>query len=55
MEKISWTDRGRNEEVLDRVKEERKVLYMKKGRKDKWVGDIFRRNYLLKHFIEKKL
>ena len=26
MEKISWTDRVRNEEVLQRVKEERNVL-----------------------------
>jgi hypothetical protein len=26
MEKISWTDRGRNEEVLHRVKEERNIL-----------------------------
>jgi hypothetical protein len=26
MEKISWTDRVRNEEVLHRVKEERNVL-----------------------------
>ena len=27
MEKISWTDHARNEEVLDRVKEERDTLY----------------------------
>jgi hypothetical protein len=26
MEKISWTDRVRNEEVLHRVKEERNIL-----------------------------
>jgi len=26
MEKISWTDRVRNEEVLQRVKEERNTL-----------------------------
>jgi hypothetical protein len=27
MEKISWTDRVRNEEVLHRVKEERGMLF----------------------------
>jgi len=54
-EKISWTDHGRNEEVLHRIKEERNVLYTIKGRNYKWNGDIFRRNCLLKHFIEGKL
>jgi hypothetical protein len=33
MEKISWTDRVKNEEVLQRVKDERNVLLtMKEGR-----------------------
>jgi hypothetical protein len=33
MEKVSWTDRVRNEEVLHRVKEERNVLHtVKEGR-----------------------
>jgi hypothetical protein len=27
MEKISWTDRERNEEVLHRVKEERNIVH----------------------------
>jgi hypothetical protein len=31
MEKISWTDRVRNEEVLHRVKEERNILHTVKG------------------------
>jgi len=34
MEKISWTDRVRNEEVLLRVKEGRNVLRTVKGRKE---------------------
>jgi hypothetical protein len=54
-EKISWTDHGRNKEVLLTVKEERDVLYTIKRRKDKLIGDIFRRNCLLKHFIEGEL
>jgi hypothetical protein len=32
MEKISWTDRVRNEEVLHRVKEERNILHTVKRR-----------------------
>jgi len=43
---------GGIEGVLHRVKEGRNVLYTIKGRKDKWNGDIFRRNCLPKHFIE---
>jgi hypothetical protein len=32
-EKISWTDHRRNEEVLQRVKEERNILHAIKRRK----------------------
>jgi hypothetical protein len=55
MEKISWTDRVRNEEVLHRVKEERNIVHTIKRRKVNWVGHILRRNCLLKHVIEGKL
>jgi hypothetical protein len=55
MEKISWTDRVRNEEVLHRVKEERNILHTVKGRKANWIGHILRRNCLLKHVMEGKL
>jgi hypothetical protein len=55
MEKISWTDRVRNEEVLQRVKEERTILHTIKRRKGSWIGHILRRNFLLKHVIEGKL
>jgi hypothetical protein len=40
MEKISWTDRVRNEEVLHRVK----ILHTVKRRKANWSGHILRRN-----------
>jgi hypothetical protein len=33
MEKISWTDRVRNEEVLRRVKEERNIVHTIKRKK----------------------
>jgi hypothetical protein len=55
MEKISWTDRVRNEEVLHRVKEERNILHTIKRRKANWIAHILRRNCLLKHVIEGKL
>jgi hypothetical protein len=33
MEKISWTDRVKNEELLQRVKEERNIVHrIKKGK-----------------------
>jgi hypothetical protein len=54
MEKISWTDRVRNE-VLHRVKEERNILHTIKRRKGNWIGHILHRNCLLKHVIEGKL
>jgi hypothetical protein len=50
---ISWTDRVRNEEVLQRVKEERNIVHTIK-RKANLSGHILRRNCLLKHVIEGK-
>jgi hypothetical protein len=55
MKKISWTDRVRNEEVLQRVKKERNILHTIKRRKAKWIGYILCRNCLLKHVIEGKI
>jgi hypothetical protein len=52
---ITWTNRVRNEEVLHRVKEERNSLHTIKRRKANWIGNILRRNCLLKHVIEVKL
>ena len=55
MEKISWTDRVRNEEVLRRVKEQRNIVHTVKERKDNWIGHILRRNCLLKQSTERKI
>jgi hypothetical protein len=55
MEKISWTDRVRNEEVLHRVKEERNIVHTIKRRNANWIGHILRRHCLLKHVTEEKL
>ena len=55
MEKISWTDHVRNEEVLLRVKEQRNILHEITKRKANWIGHILRRNCLLKQVIEGKI
>jgi hypothetical protein len=54
MEKISWTDRVRNEEVLHRVKEERNILHTIKRRKANWIGHILRKNCLLKQLLKER-
>jgi len=55
MEKISWTDHVRNEEVLLRVKEQRNILHEKRKRKANWIGHILCRNCLLQRVIEGKI
>jgi len=51
MEKISWTNLVRNEEVLTRLEEERNILQILPRRKCNWIGHIC----LLKHVIEGKI
>jgi hypothetical protein len=55
MEKTSWTDHVRNEEVLLRVKEQRNVLHEIRKRKANWIGHILRRNCLLQRVTERKI
>ena len=55
MEKISWTDHVRNEEVLLRVNELRNILHEIRKRKANWIGHILRRNCLLEQVIEGKI
>ena len=55
MEKISWTDHVRNEEVLLRVKEQSNILHEISKRKANWIGHILRRNCLLQRVIEGKI
>ena len=54
MEKISWTDHVRYEEVLLRVNDERNILHEIRKRKANWIGHILRRNCHLKQVIERK-
>jgi len=55
LEKISWTDHVRNEEVLLRVNEQRNILHEIRKRKAIWIGHILCRNCLLKQVIEGKI
>jgi len=45
----------RNEEVLPRIKEVRKILHTIKRRQANWVCHILRGNCLLKRDIEEKI
>ena len=55
MEKISWTDHMRYEEVLLRVNEQINILHEIRKRKANWIGHILRRNCLLKQVIKGKI
>ena len=55
MEKISWTDHVRNEEVLLLVNEQRNILHEIRKRKANLIGHILRRNCLVKQIIEEKI
>jgi hypothetical protein len=55
MEKISWTDHVRKEEVLLTVSEQRNILHEIRKRKANWIGHILRRNCLLKEVTEGKI
>jgi hypothetical protein len=55
MEKISWTNHVRNEEVLLRVKEQRNILHEISKQEANWIGHILCRNCLLQQVIEGKI
>jgi len=52
--KISWADHVKSE-VVRSVKEERNILHKIKQRKANCVGQILRKNCLLKHVSEGKI
>jgi hypothetical protein len=55
MEKISWSDHVRNEEVLLRVKKQRDILHEIRKRKANLICNIVRKNCLLQRVIEGKI
>ena len=52
MERIKWTDKIKNEFVLQRVGEGRIMLEQIRKRKRNWLGHWLRRNCLLKDTLE---
>ena len=52
MEKIRWSEKVTNEQVLDRIGEKRTLLNNIVRRKANWIGHILRRNCLLHDAIE---
>ncbi|KAJ4445068.1 hypothetical protein ANN_06867 [Periplaneta americana] len=52
IKRVKWTERVRNEAVLERVDEERIMLKLIRKRKRNWLGHWLRRNYLLKDALE---
>ena len=57
MEWVPWTDRVRNEEVLDlhSVKVERNIPHAIVTRTGDWIGPILNRNFLLNYVLEGKI
>ena len=55
IEKISWSDLVRNEEVLQSVKKERTVLHTINRRKAKYIGHILRKNCFIRHATKGKI
>jgi len=55
IEKIKWTDRVTNKEVLRRVGEERTIIKTIRQRQENWLGHVLRRNCLLHDVIEGRL
>jgi hypothetical protein len=45
----------RNDEVLQRVKEETNILQTLKRKEANWIGNILHRNYLPKHVMEENI
>ena len=54
MEKISWTEKITNEEVLKRVGEERQVVKLI-SRKKNWIGHVLQDDGLLKQVLKGRM
>jgi hypothetical protein len=55
VEKMGWINLVRNEEELERVREERNILQTVNRRKASLPGHILSRTCRLKHVIERKI
>ena len=52
MEKIKWSDKVTNEQVIDSIGEKRTLINNILRRKANWIGHILRRNCLLHDVIK---
>ena len=52
MEKIKWSEKVTNEQVLDRIGEKRTLINNILSRKVNWICHILRRNCFLHNAIE---
>ena len=52
MEKVRWVDKVRNDEVLRRIGEERRILKVIENKKRNWLGHCLRRDCLLTTTME---
>jgi len=50
-----WNEGVKNEEILQRGKEERNILYTIKRKKANWIGHILCRKCLVRYVIEGKI
>ena len=55
MMKVSWTEHKANEEVLQMVDAERKMMDMLRSRQKRWLGHILRRDSLLRTMLEGRI
>uniref|UniRef100_A0A8D9A6I6 Craniofacial development protein 2 n=1 Tax=Cacopsylla melanoneura TaxID=428564 RepID=A0A8D9A6I6_9HEMI len=53
--KIIWSDKITNEAVLERMKEERKILKLIAARRAKWIGHTLRHEGMLHNIIDGKI
>ena len=52
MEKVSWEDKKRNEEVLEAVGKGRRLIETIERRKKNWIGHVVRGDGLLTHHLK---
>jgi len=55
MEKISWTEKVSNSDVLKRVEEVRCIISTIKQRKCRWLGHVLRHDMLLRDILEGRM
>jgi len=55
MERVSWKEHKTNEEILQKVGEERSLLKTIRERQRKWIGHIMRGDSLLRDIFERRM